>query len=162
MPDVVPIRKLSSIFDEMQAMQDRVMQRAYEIFQRDGGPFGRDLDHWVEAERELMWKPPVELREKDGVFVLEVALSGVEAKDLNIEVTPEDIILKADVQHEHQEDRGSVHLCEFQSGKMFRSLHFPKRIDPDKVKAEFRNGLLRVTAGIAETVKAKQIKPEAA
>jgi HSP20 family molecular chaperone IbpA len=45
---------------------------------------------------------------------------------------------------------------------MFRSIRLPKKINPDKVKAEFKNGLLRLTAEIAEESRGKKIKPEAA
>ena len=45
---------------------------------------------------------------------------------------------------------------------MFRSIHLPKRINPDKVKAEFNNGLLRLTAEVAAEARANKIKPEAA
>jgi HSP20 family molecular chaperone IbpA len=45
---------------------------------------------------------------------------------------------------------------------MFRAIHLPKTINPDKVKAEFRNGLLRVTADVAGETQAKTPKPEAA
>src|SRR5947207_2840218 len=100
MADAVPIRKPSSLSDQMQDMHDRVVRRAYEIFEQNGTPFGNDLDHWTQAERELLWKPALELSEKDGRFQLEAAISGVEAKDIDIEVTPEDIILKANIQHE--------------------------------------------------------------
>ena len=37
MADAVPIRRPSSILDEIREMQDRVMRRAYEIFERHGG-----------------------------------------------------------------------------------------------------------------------------
>jgi len=43
-----------------------------------------------------------------------------------------------------------------------RSIHLPKTINTDKVKAEFKNGLLRLTAEIAEEARGKKIKPEAA
>ena len=162
MAEVVPIRKISSILDEMKNIEERIMQRAYEIFQNNGGMSGRDLENWTQAEQELVWKPPLELSEKNGEFQLEAAVSGIEAKDIDIEVTPEDIILKANVHHEHKDFKGTVHLCEFRPGKMFRSIHLPRKIDPDKVKAEFRNGLLRVTASIAEEGRARRIKPEAA
>jgi HSP20 family protein len=162
MADSVPIRKPSSIFDQMRDVQERIMRRAYEIFEQNGSMFGKDLDNWTRAERELFWKPALELSEKDGQFQLEVAVSGVEAKDIEIEVTPEDIVLKANIQHEHGGQKGTVHYCEFETGNMFRSIHLPKKIDPDKVKAEFRNGLLRLTAQIAEESRAKKITPEAA
>src|SRR5215471_12619940 len=83
------------------------------------------------------------------------------AKDINIEVTPEDIVLKAETRHQHDEKKETLHMCEFESGSMFRSIHLPRRINPDKVKAELKNGLLRVTADIAESSQ-RIIKPEAA
>jgi HSP20 family protein len=162
MADAVRIRKPSSIFDQMHDMQDLIMRRAYEIFERNGSPFGNDLENWTQAERELLWKPAIELSEKDGQFRLEAAISGVEAKDIDIEVTAEDIILKANIQHEHKDQKDTIHYCEFETGNMFRSIHLPKKIDPDKVKAEFKNGLLRLTAEIAEEARGKKVKPEAA
>src|SRR6266516_5735322 len=75
MAEPVSIRKISSILDEMNQMQDRIMRRAYDLFERNGRLFGRDLDHWLQAERELLWKPAVELREAGGEFVLEAAVS---------------------------------------------------------------------------------------
>jgi HSP20 family molecular chaperone IbpA len=161
MADTVPIRKQTSILDQMRDMQDRIMRRAHEISEETGGSLGRDLENWTQAERELVWRPAFELSEKDGKFLLEAAIAGIDAKDISIEVTPEDIILKADIQHQHSSQKGTVHYCEFETGKMFRSIHLPKRIDPDKVRAEFKNGLLRVTADIVES-RARKVKPEAA
>ena len=146
----------------MNQMQDRIMRRAYDIFERNGCVFGRDFDHWLQAERELLWKPAVELREANGELVLEVAVSGVDPKDIDIEATPDDGVLKADIQHEHEERKGTIHMCEFQSGRMFRSIHLPRRINPDKVKAEIKNGLLTLKAEIAEDARARKIKTEAA
>ena len=162
MTERVPIRKPTSIFDQLREMQDRVTQRAYEIFEQNGGASGTDLENWTRAERELVWKPAFELSEKDGQFQLEAAIAGVEAKDIHVEVTAEDIILTADTQHRHSERKGMVHYCEFVTGKMFRSIHLPKKIDPDKVKAEFKNGLLRLTAEIAEEARTKKRKRQAA
>ena len=162
MTDAVPIRKPSTILDRMLEMQDRIMRRAYEIFEQNGSMLGRDVENWSQAEHELTWKPAIELSEKDGVFQVEAAMSGVDAKDINIEVTPEDIVLTAETQHRHTDQKGAVHHCEFETGKMFRAIHLPKKIDPDKVKAEFKNGLLRLTAPIAAEARAKTIKPEAA
>ena len=162
MADTVAIRKRSSVLDEIKDIQDRIMRRAQEIFERNGGMLGRDLENWTQAERELVWRPLLELSEKDGKFELEAAIAGVEARDIDIEVTPEEIVLKAETQHKHTEQKGIVHCCEFDSGKMFRSIHLPKKIDPDKVRAEFKNGLLRLTAEISKEARARTIKPEAA
>jgi HSP20 family molecular chaperone IbpA len=143
MTDAVQIRRPTSILDEMKDMQDRIMRRAHEIFQQNGNMLGRDI-------------------EKDGRFQLEAAVSGIDPKDLEVEVTPEDIIVKAETHHQHTEQKGTIHNCEFHYGKMFRAIHLPKKIDPAKVKAEFKNGLLRLTAEIAQADRSKAGRPEAA
>ncbi|WP_295046551.1 DUF2934 domain-containing protein [uncultured Paracoccus sp.] len=33
--------------------QDRIKQRAHDIWEREGRPEGRDADHWSQAEEEL-------------------------------------------------------------------------------------------------------------
>jgi HSP20 family protein len=146
----------------MDRIQDRIMQRAYDIFRSNGGIFGRDIANWLQAERELVWRPSIELEEKDNEFRLQVAVPGVDPKDIDIEVTPEDILVKADVRHEHREKEREVHICEFASGSLFRSIHLPKTIDTDKVKAEFKNGMLNLKAPIAEVARARKVTVEAA
>ena len=116
----------------------------------------------MNAERELVWKPAVELRQKDAQFEILAALPGVEAKDLDIQVTSEDVLIKADINHEHTTQEGAVHLCEFERGKLFRSIHFPEKIDPDSVKADYRNGMLRLTAVMAKAAIAKKVNVRAA
>ena len=162
MADTVPIRRTSSILDQMKEMQDRIMRRAHEIFEQNGSVLGRDLDNWTQAERELVWKPAFELREKDGAFRVEIAVPGVDANDIEIEVTSDDILVRANISHEHKEEKGTVHICEFQTGRMFRTIHLPKKIDPDRVKAEFKNGMLNLTAEIAKEQRAKIVKVDAA
>src|SRR5262245_39760895 len=162
MTESVAIRKTSSVFDDINQIQDRIMRRAYEIFEHSGRAFGHETENWLQAEQELLWKPSIELREKEGELVLEAALSGVDPKNIDVEVTPDDIILKAEIEHHHTDQKGTIHICEFKAGKMFRSIHLPTKINPDKVKAECKNGLLRLTAQIAEEGRGRRIKPEAA
>jgi HSP20 family protein len=150
--------KVESIIEEMEGIQDRIMKRAYDLFLNRGGFFGRDLDDWLEAEAELTGKPAVELNEKGGEFVVQSALAGVEPKDLDIRVTPLELLIEAETKHEHSEEKGTVHLCEFRSGKLLRCIQFPKQIDPDKVKAEFREGILRVSAAIAKEEQQRKVQ----
>jgi len=153
----VPVKKTESIFDQLSDLQNRITKRAFEIFDGNGHVFGRDLEDWLQAERELVWKPSIELEEKDNEFFLQIATPGVDPKDIDIEATPEYILVKAERQHEHKEETGKVHICEFTSGNLFRSVRLPKKIEPDKVKAEFKNGLLTLTAEIAQEEQARKV-----
>ena len=47
----VAVKKTESFWDEIRKMEERVMRRAYDISQGNGS-FGRDLDNWLEAERD--------------------------------------------------------------------------------------------------------------
>src|SRR5437667_12593779 len=106
MPEVVPIQESSSISDEIKNIEKRIMQRAFEIFQNNG-VLGRDLENWMQAEQELVWKPALELSERNGEFQLEAAVSGVDAKDIEVEVTSEDIILKAYIHNYHKGNKAT-------------------------------------------------------
>ena|ERR1051326_733939 len=161
MATTLPVKKTESIFDELQQMHDRIMKRAFEIFDGNGHTFGRDLGDWLQAERELVWKPSIELEEKDNRFLLQVALPGVESKDIDIEVTPEEILVKAELHREQKETKGKVHTSEFASGNFFRGVRLPKKIAPEKVKAEFKDGMLRLTAAVAQEAEARKIELKA-
>ena len=155
--ETVRIRKAESISDEIETLNDRIMRKAYELFLSNGSITGQDLDNWSAAERELVWKPAIELHESGGQLFVNLAASGIDPKHLEIKVTEEDMLVKAEVQHEHTEDKGTVHFCEFASRGLFRAIHFPKKINPNKVKAEFRNGMLHVKAAVAEQQRARKM-----
>jgi HSP20 family molecular chaperone IbpA len=153
--DEIGLKKSDSILDEITRLQGEISRRAYEFFNEHQGALPGPLADWFRAERELVWSPAIELRQQDGSFELEASIAGVEPKDLDVQVTPEDVLIKGNVQHRHETKTGTVHVCEFQSGQLFRSIHLPEPIDPDSVKAEYKNGLLRLTARIAKTVPTK-------
>ena len=162
MPDVVKIRKADSIFAEIEKVHDAILERAYEIFRGRGETPGRDLADWFDAERELIYKPAIELKEEDQVFKLRLAAPGIESRDLKIEVTADELLVTAESRHEHKEEKGEIHICEFESGRLFRAIRFPQKVDPEKVKGEFSNGILTLTVPMAEKARARTANTGAA
>lgn len=158
----VTLRKAETIFDELDQLHTAINQRAYDLFRNRGGLWGGPLADWLNAERQLVWKPAIELRRKDGQFEVLAATSGVDAKDLEVQVTPEDVLIKADIHHKHTPEKGAVQVCEFTAGQLFRSIHFPEKVDPDSATAEYRNGLLRIKASVAKPTAQKKVKITAA
>jgi HSP20 family molecular chaperone IbpA len=148
--EAVELTTRDSILDELDQLHADVRRRAYELFRTHEQLWIGALEDWLRAERELVWRPAVELRQRENEFELVAAVAGVEPKDLDIQVTSRDILIKAKGEHQHRPETSAVHLCEFNRGKLFRSIHLPDRIDPDSVKAEYRHGLLRLTARIAK------------
>ena len=159
----IELRRADTVFDELDHLQKAISRRAYDLFRHRGTLWGSPVTDWLAAEQELVWKPSIELRQKDSQIEVLAALPGVEAKDLDVEVTPEDVLIKAERTHEHTAEKGTVHVCEFESGKLFRSIHFPEKIDPESAKAEYRNGMLRLTAAVAKAAPvAQQVEVKAA
>jgi HSP20 family protein len=158
----VSVTRNDSILDQIEQVRHRIAQRAYEMFrQRDSLP-GDPTADWLAAEQEIVWKPAVELREKNGTFTVVAALPGVEAKDVSVELSPEDVVIKAARTHSCSDTKGYVHQCEFATAELFRPVHFPKRVDSAKARADYRNGLLTVTVAAAPTARAKRVAAEAA
>jgi len=143
------VRAVESVIDELRSVHQAITDRAFEIFEGRGQADGRAIEDWLAAERELTWAPPIELTEADGTLTLEAALAGLEASDLNVQATPDDILIKSDRMHQDREGV-KVHCCEFRHGKLFREVRLPSRIDPERTQAEYRNGLLHITAPIVE------------
>jgi HSP20 family protein len=152
----VAVQKKESFWDELQKMEDRVMRRAYDIFRGNGSEPGRDLDNWLAAERELIWKPAIELKEKDGQFEIQIAVAGVDPKGIQVEATADELLVRGETMKEKKKEEGQIHTSEFQSRTLFRSIRFPKKIDPNKVKADMKNGLLTVVAQVARETKARK------
>ena len=156
----VRCRTVDTVIDEVHGMQRHIAARAQEIFRARGGALGHALEDWMKAEREAVWRPALEVRKTQDAFVIEAAVAGVDPKQFDVQLTPTELVLTAHVHHSDPEQDGEVVLCEFANGPLFRSYTFPEPIDPARVSAEYPNGLLRVTAPLAQP--ATKLKIQAA
>lgn len=156
MRKVLPIKKKPSIFDEIEKMNERISKRAHEIFEGRGCEPGRDLQNWLEAERELVWAPPIEVEEGDREVKVTLSAPGVEVEDLKVEVEPKGILVEAETENEEKD--GESGRRALKTAKLFRSVQFGKSIDPGSAKAELKDGVLTLTAKVAEAKKAAGAK----
>jgi HSP20 family protein len=154
----IRFRTVDNVLDEMEAMHRRIAERAQKIFRERGGAFGHAVEDWLKAESETVWRPALEVRRTKDAFVIEAAAAGLDPKQFDVRVTPTELLLAADVHHSDREQDGAVVLCEFVNGPLFRSYKFPEPVDPARVSAEYRNGLLRVTAPLAHPAMKVEIE----
>jgi HSP20 family molecular chaperone IbpA len=133
------------ILAETEAVQRRIRQRAFELSQARPAD-AHELYDWIAAESEVISVPPVELLERNGMFEVKFAVAGVDPDDVNVMVTPDQILLKSHFAHEHEANVGKVHFCDFKSATVFRSISLPQRIDVKTVKVDFEKGIVHVTA----------------
>ena len=134
---------------EVEKVRTRVRETAHALFQKRDGRIGSAFDDWLMAERDTVWRPAIEMSQHDGEIVVEAALAGLEPTEIDVQVTPDALVIAADRRHAHTKTKGTIHVCEFASGRLFRSIPLPAPIDPHDVKARYHNGLLTVTATLA-------------
>src|SRR5579863_7267480 len=134
---------------KLETLADRIRQRAYEIFQNRGGD-GREVDDWLQAERDLIFAPESELVETDGKYEIRVAAPGFKAAETNVTAFPDAVIVSAESSHKHEENKGDVHFCEFGAKTLFRRLDLPKPINVDRVTANIDDGMVRIVAQKSE------------
>ncbi|MBI2186455.1 MAG: Hsp20/alpha crystallin family protein [Acidobacteria bacterium] len=139
----IDIHQVESIANEVDAMERQIASRADEL--HDPHRAGQPLDDWLAAERETIWRPAIEVRQGDDAYIVEAAVAGLEPPQIDVRVAPSDVLIRADVHHHHQHTGDAV-LCEFSAGPMFRSYHFAHPVDPARTRADYKNGLLRITA----------------
>lgn len=91
-------------------------------------------------------------------FVCRVALAGVDPKDVDIEVNGH--MLSVSGEHEfsnEQNETGLVHT-EFAYGSFERDIELPDGVDPQKITAESRNGILEISAPIAAAALPRRVE----
>lgn len=143
-----------TLLEQMQAVEETIRQRAYDLFQSRNGDLRSDVDYWLRAERDVVWSPPAELVDEEKDYRVRLALPGLEAKEIQVSAMPGAVVIQADSAHTHEETKGNVRFCEFSDKKLFRRLELPGSIDVDKVSASLDKGILQV---IAPKVAPKQI-----
>lgn len=137
------------VFAEVERLMQAIARRAGELCASRGDGPGRALDDWLAAEREFCW-PVAELLERDREFVFSVALPGYETSEIELTVTPRELIVHACHASGPVEDvkgeKATVCWSEFRADDVYRRIELPTTIDVAHVKASFRNGVLKVTA----------------
>ncbi len=94
--------------------------------------------------QELTWIPQLDLYEDAATFVLEVDLPGVREGDVAVAVEKEDLVLRGKRAFERICDEENFHCRERRSGAFVRRLRLPASVDPQKIHAEFHDGVLHV------------------
>jgi HSP20 family protein len=136
-----PFREIDTLQRQMNRLFDRLMPTT------NGG------------ERSgFIFSPAAELEETDDAIRLKLEVPGLEAKDINVEATPESISITGERKTETKSEENGITRSEFRYGKFQRIIPLPSQIQNDKVQAEYKNGILQLTLPKAESEKHKAVK----
>lgn len=102
----------------------------------------RGFPTWEPAAEDFTWAPRVDFADVDGAFVLTAELPGVEPDDVDIEVEGDVMTVRGEKRIEHEQKSEHVRIAERHYGSFERSFTLPSSADPEKVDADFHQGVL--------------------
>lgn len=104
--------------------------------------------------------PEMDYAETDKEIVVTAELPGVAAEDVEISLSDRTLRIRGEKKSERDEEKANYRLTERSYGSFERAMSVPEGIDADKVKAEFDNGVLKVTLPKNEAMQAQSRKIE--
>ena len=104
-----------------------------------------------------MWNPAVDLYEKDDHFMIKAELPGVDKNDIKIDLKDRLLTLSGERTYDNEVKEENYYRRERAYGKFQRVFTLPADVDSDKIKAEFKDGVLEIEVPKPEEKKAKQV-----
>ena len=136
-------------YGEMTAMKNRINRRFSEPYWAT-----RRMDDDSDMG---MWNPAVDLYEKDDHFVINAELPGVDKKNISIDLKDRMLTISGERSYENEAKEENYYRRERSYGKFQRAFTLPADVDSDKIKAEFKDGLLQIEVPKPEQQKPKQV-----
>ena len=103
------------------------------------------------------WAPALDVHEDKDSFSVRLELPGMKREDIEVSLQDGSLIISGERKEEQVNEETTVHHQERYYGKFSRALTLPTAVAGDKVKAQYRDGILTVTLPKAEEAKPKAI-----
>jgi HSP20 family protein len=102
--------------------------------------------------------PLVNFSDDEKQVYVDALVPGVDPKDVDLTVLRNTLTISGERKPFPEQKGQIVHRSELGSGKFSRTLELPIDIDPDRISAEYKNGIMRITLAKAEHAKPKKIE----
>ena len=107
--------------------------------------------------RAEMWYPSVDMFEKEAALVIKAELPGLSKDDIDVNIEDGKLTLSGERRSESEIEKDKFYRRERTYGKFVRTFALPADIDPDKIVAEFKDGVLKIEIPKPENKKPRQI-----
>ncbi len=107
---------------------------------------------------ETAWAPVLDVKETKESLVVKAEIPGLNAKDIEVNVTGDVLTIKGEKKQEKEEKGETYHLVERRYGSFSRSIRLSSEVDTKNIKAAHMEGVLTITLPKTEKAKEKQIK----
>ena len=136
--------KTEPLLERMDRLYNTIARRAFDLFERDGRVEGRNVEHWLEAERELLHPVHVRVEETGAEILVQAEVPGFTANDIEVNVEPNRLTITGKRESKEEKKKGETMYTEACSDEIFRSVQLPAEVNTGKVNATLKNGILEV------------------
>jgi HSP20 family protein len=130
---------------EFDRLQDEINKLFDWSYPGNSGLFDRSLS------------PAIDVVENDNEIMVLCDLPGVKKEDLELSISRNVVTIKGEKKVESKKEDRKIFRSEIWSGAFQRTISLPDTVDPDKVEAEMKDGVLTVKIAKREDVRPKQI-----
>ena len=138
--------EMSVLTDEANTINGRIRERAFELFEKSGEARGNDSENWIRAEEELLQIPQSKIGQQDGTIFLHLTIQGEHEQPVKVIAMRDALIVSAEPKHRHSKN----HLAAIGAKRIFQRFDLPASIETGSVRATLENGLLKITAKLAQ------------
>jgi HSP20 family protein len=122
--------------------------------------FQDSLSRLMSEPTSRPWSPPVDVYETENELVMKADVPEVNPNQISIQMENGTLTLKGERRLEEQQNGRGFHRIERGYGSFVRAFSLPDTVDPDKVKADYKNGVLTVTLSKKEVAKPRTVNIE--
>jgi HSP20 family protein len=148
MTKLPPSQSIKGELEQMRREMDRIWDR-----------FSNELSS---STAKQDWNPSLNLAETENSLMAELEVPGINPEDIDVSVTGEMLTVEGEKKQEASREDMNYHLLERVYGKFSRSIKLPTRVDPERVQACYKDGILQITMAKPQTVKSKRIEVKTA
>lgn len=106
------------------------------------------------------WYPPVDIYESEDHIVLKAEIPGVDLNDVTVEVNDNTLMLRGERRHKKNLSDENYHRMERFYGAFQRAFSLPYAVDKEGVKANYKDGVLKISIPKLKESTAGKIKVE--
>jgi HSP20 family protein len=88
--------------------------------------------------------PAVNIREDEKNYVLDLAIPGMDKKDLKIDINEDVLTISSETKSETEDSKDGYKRKEFSYSSFNRSFYIPENVEREKIEANYKDGILSV------------------
>ncbi len=104
------------------------------------------------------WAPSVDIYETENELVLSAEVPGVDEKDIEIKIEDNMLSLKGERRFQKETKEENYHRIERSYGSFHRAFTLPNSVDPENIRAEHENGVLKIMMPKRQELKPRTVK----